>query len=529
MIVINDLTYQLGDRILFTEASLNLSNRHRYGIVGANGCGKSTLLKIIAGEYEAEFGEIILSKEARLGWLNQDQYKYENEAIVDVVMRGRADLWEWIEKKKALLETEDWTDEIGHELAAVEERIAALGGYAAEAEAEKLLMGLGIRAKDHLKPLKTLSGGYKLRVLLARTLFSDPNILLLDEPTNYLDIISIQWLERYLKFEFSGLLLFVSHDHEFLNRLSTCILDIDYGEIREYPGDYENFLKKKQEVMEKMLAEKAYMEKRVAQVRSFIDKFKYKPTKAKQCKSREKAIAKMIWPDIKHSSRKAAKFGFTKKRSSGQVVVKANRISKLYEDKIVLEDVSFRVERDEKIAIIGPNGVGKSTLLKILVGQLEADDGDFEWGFETHISYFAQEATAMKKLATSMSDFVKEKTNASDQAIRDCLGRMLFSDDDVKKPLNVLSGGELARVTFACLMLEKGNVLVLDEPTNHLDIESTEALALALQEYQGTIIFVSHDRAFINKIANRIISVTHEGVTDFQGTYAEFQAAMSAA
>ncbi len=521
MIVINDLSYQHGDRVLFMGATLNLSSRHRYAIVGANGCGKSTLLKLVAGDVTPDLGEIILSKGSQIGWLRQDQFKYEDDPIVDVVLMGRQELWKWMQKKNELLESEEWSDEIGHEVAKVEEKIEHLGGYAAEAEAEKLLMGLGIGVKYHSKSLKTLSGGFKLRVLLARTLFSNPNILLLDEPTNYLDIVSIAWLERYLKFDFSGLLLFVSHDREFLNRLSTCVLDIDYGEIREYPGTYESFLEKKKETVEKILQEKAHIERRVADIQTFINKFKYKATKAKQCASREKMIDKIEWPDVKKSSRVAPKFRFRKKRPSGQTVLQTKGITKGYEDKIVLFDVSFRIERGEKIAIIGPNGIGKSTLLKILTENLQADEGAFQWGFETHVSYFAQEASELQKMPLRITDWLKEATSASDQEVRDVLGRMLFSNDDAKKTLNILSGGEIARVVFARILIEQGNVLLLDEPTNHLDIESIEALSNALKEYEGTLLFVSHDRAFIADLADRIILITQEGVQNFQGTFDE--------
>ena len=522
MITIQNLSYQLGDRLLFADVSLNLSKGQRYGVVGANGCGKSTLLKLLAGEYEHGEGNIIQSKDSTMGWLKQDHYLYEEDNIVDVVLRGRKDLWTLINEKNKLLESEVWTDEIGEKVGAIEDRIAHAGGYAAEAEAEKMLIGLGIGQEMHRQPLSKLSGGYKLRCLLAQTLFSNPNILLLDEPTNYLDIVTISWLEKYLMNDFTGLLLFVSHDFLFLNNLSTTILDIDYAEIRSYPGNYSNFLKRKKEVRENKESEKEQIERRIAEMQRFIERFRGKPSKASQCRSREKMIARLKMPDSKKSSRVAPNFNFQIKRPSGRIALKAKGISKAYGENVVLFDVSSEIERGEKVAIIGPNGIGKSTFLKILMDEVKVDDGEFQWGHEAQVSYFPQEHSDMKRSKDSLFDWVKMSSGSLDQSVQNILGSMLFSKDDGNKRLDVVSGGELARGIFAKMILEKGNVLVLDEPTNHLDIESREALAEALTKYDGTVLIVSHDREFISSFASRILSITHEGVYDYGGTYSEF-------
>jgi len=514
MISIRDLSYQHGDRVLFTDVNLNLSKGRAYGAVGANGCGKSTLLHILANEYSSEFGEIIISKSATIGWLKQDQYAHDETRILDVVLQGNPKLWKVMEKKEHLLESSTWTDQVGVQIAKLEEEIEHLDGYSAASEAEKLLVGLGIETSKHNQKLNSLSGGYKLRVLLARTLFSKPEILLLDEPTNYLDIVTIAWLEKYLRNEFLGLLIFVSHDFDFLNNVATDILDIDYGEIRHYKGNYRVFLKRKKEVVEQMLHERTHIERKIAHMQTFIEKFGSKASKAGQCQSREKMIEKIKIPDMKKTSRIAPNFDFKQKRKSGQRVIKAKGISKSFGDKIVLFDIGFEIEKGEKIAIIGPNGIGKSTLLKILVGQLPQDEGAFEWGFETRFSYFAQEHHEMQKSKETAFNWLRDNVVSTEQEARNMLGKMLFSNDEVKKTLNVLSGGELTRLLFAKIMLEKNSVLILDEPTNHLDIESREALGDSLKRYPGTVIIVSHDRSFLTHFTTRTLALSHDGVSE---------------
>jgi ATPase subunit of ABC transporter with duplicated ATPase domains len=500
-----------------------LSGAHRYGLVGANGTGKTTLLRLLAGEEAASEGSISFPKKARIGWLKQDQFRYEDEIVLNVVLHGKMVLWNaWEEQKKLLKELD--SPQYAYRLAELEDIIAYHDGYMAEAVAQKLLIGLGIKEEQQYQTLGELSGGFKLRVLLAQALFNNPDILVLDEPNNYLDITSIEWLKDYLKNKFRGLLIFTSHDHYFLNSLATHILDIDYGEIREYVGNYDQFLRQKQGIIEQKMHERSYKEKKIAQLRVFIERFRASPSRSRQALSREKMVEKIEMPDIEKSSRRSPHFHFSLQRASGKEVLKVKKISKNFDGTPVLKNVSFVVERGEKIAIIGQNGVGKSTLLKIIAGQLGACHGTYEWGYETHVSYFAQEHHEMARDSTTMYDWLNNHTtHIPTSVLRQTLGAVLFSQEDIHKKVCVLSGGEIARLICARIMLEKGNVLILDEPTNHFDIESRSALAQAICTYPGTVIVVSHDRHFIAAIANRIIALSPEGMLDFHGTYGEWE------
>lgn len=519
MVTCTDLSLQFGHRVLFLDVNLSLSFGKRYGIVGANGAGKSSFLKLICGLDEPTLGSISITKSAQIGWLKQDQYLHEKVHISDIVLQGNEALWSVIEKQNKLYENKDWTEAMGFEIAELEEKFASLGGYAAKAFAEKLLTGLGVAAKYHDEPLQSLSGGFKTRVLLARTLFMKPEILVLDEPTNYLDIVSIVWLEQYLLKEFQGLLLVVSHDQDFLNHLSTHILDIDYGEVRPYTGNFDLFVKQKKAVHEQMLKRHKHTEDRVKDLQRFVDRFKYKPSKARQAMSREKMIEKIEWPDIKSSSRKGPTLSFPIGKKSGIQLLQLRDIGKSYSENRVLHDLSFEVERGDKIAIIGANGVGKSTLLKIIMGALKANSGEYKWNLNASIGYLPQDLHEIVFGDYTVSEWlrghIKDRT---DGQIRKTLGSCLFTQDDVKKPLAILSGGEMARLALAKLMLEKHNVLVLDEPTNHLDIEARESLAKALVRFEGSLLVVSHDRHFLNEIVTRVINVTPEKVSDYLGT-----------
>ena len=435
------------------------------------------------------------------------------------MLQGKTKLWQALIEKDQLLETDDWDEKKAHRLSKLEDTIASLDGYRALALAEKLLIGLGIHAEYHYKPLNALSGGYKLRVLLAQALFQEPDILLLDEPTNHLDIISIRWLEKYLKNEFSGLVLFISHDIQFINRLADYILDIDYGEIRQYSGHYEKFLAEKKIIEEQKLHIKKNMEQKIAEMQKFIDRFGASANRAKQAQSRAKKIEKIEIPDIKQSSRIVPHFSFKPHRPSGKLVLKVKQLSKKFQDKKLFQQLNFQIARGEKIAIIGENGVGKSTLMKILLNKISPDEGQHEWGHETHFSYFSQDHHDLLNTKKSVLEWLAEQTtNISEQQMRKTLGQALFTKDEVEKDILALSGGEAARLLLAKIALEASNVLLLDEPTNHLDIEATEALAQALRTYSGTLIFVSHDRHFISKIANRILFISHKkGLIDHQG------------
>jgi ATPase subunit of ABC transporter with duplicated ATPase domains len=525
MITITNLSMTFGARLLFDEVNLNLLSGKRYGLVGANGTGKSTFMKLLAHEEEPALGEITFSHNARIGWLKQDQFRYEDDKIINAVLRGKPELWSALQEKERLILNDVWTEETGFRLGELEEIIAEQEGYTAETLAEKLLLGLGIPAKEHHKPLNTLSGGYKLRVLLAQALFNNPDVLLLDEPTNHLDIMSIAWLESYLKNEFKGLLIFISHDHNFLNALATHILDIDYGEIRLYHGNYAQFLEDKQQILIQKNQERKNLERRVAHLQSFVDRFRAKATKARQAQSKLKMIERIEFPDIEKSSRIAPNFSFQIKRPSGKAVVNIKHLSKRFGEKQVLKNISFSIKRGDKVVLIGHNGIGKSTLLKTVLDLIPRDEGTVEWGHETHVAYFAQDHHELLKENVSAYDWLchhgeKETTSR----IRAVLGQVLFSQDEAHKNILTLSGGEGARLLLGKVMLEEGNVLILDEPTNHLDIESIEALAKALQKFDGTLIFVSHDRHFVSKVATRVIAFTENGIKDYLGNYNDYLA-----
>ncbi len=522
MIIINNLSMSYGAKLLFTDASLNLNAGFRYALVGANGAGKSTLLKLIIGEETPSLGEIIISKNARVGCMKQDQYLYENELIINCVIAGNQELWSAIKEKEALLQKEECSEEDGYRLAELEQVIFDNDGYVAEIKAAELLVGLGIKEAQHYEPLSSLSGGYKLRVLLAQSLFNNPEILVLDEPTNHLDIISIYWLENYLKESFKGVLCFISHDIAFINNLATHVLDIDYGEIRQYTGNYDKFAEQKTQIVELKLHELQYVQKKIDRLQSIADKFRA-GTRATQSKSIEKRIDKIDLPDIQKTSRIAPNFNFRLNRPSGKTVLKLENISKSFADKIVLKDVSFSISRGEKVIILGANGIGKSTLLKILLDKLKQDNGEFEWGHEAQISYFAQDHHESLNQSISIYDWlVSQAPEETNEKIRAILGQVLFRQDEVGKNILNISGGEAARLLLAQIMLECGNILVMDEPTNHMDIETKNSLKKALQEYEGTVILVSHDRDFASNIATRVIALSEKKMIDFKGSYQEY-------
>lgn len=524
MILINQLTMSYGQRLLFFDVNLILSDQTHYALVGANGAGKSTLLKLITGEEEPISGSISVSKSATIGWLKQDQFRYENTIITDIVLQGKPKLWQALVEKDKLLQSTHWDEKTAHHLSQLEETIAQENGYSAISFAEKLLEGLGIDPDYHQKPLSSLSGGFKLRVLLAQALFQEPDTLLLDEPTNHLDIISIRWLEKYLKNEFRGIVLFISHDVEFINRLANTILDIDYGEIRAYSGNYEKFLAEKKLIEEQLLHAKRHMEQKIADMQKLVDRFRA-GTRAKQAQSRAKMIEKMELPDIKHTSRAWPHFHFKPNRHSGKWVLRVKNLGKEFQNKKLFSHLHFEISRGEKVAIIGGNGIGKSTLIKILLGKIQQTEGEYEWGHETHTSYFSQDHHDLLDRNIKVLEWLGDMaSHVTEQQIRKTLSHVLFKKDDVEKNILSLSGGEAARLLLARIALESGNVLILDEPTNHLDIEATESLAETLNDYHGTLIFVSHDRHFISKIANRILFISHnKKLIDFKGNFMEFE------
>ena len=524
MISLSNLSKYYGDQVLFEGVSLQFNRGERYGIVGANGCGKSTLLKILCGDESASDGELAIPKRAVLGVLKQDHFEYEEDRILDVVMMGNAPLWSAMEEKeKILAKAEDYFD--GDRYAELEEIIVQGDGYGLEARAGEILEGLGIASAVHEQPLSTLSGGFKLRVLLAQVLASEPDALLLDEPTNHLDILSIRWLEEFLQ-GFRGVALLISHDHRFLDTVATSIVDVDYQTIKSYPGNYAHFMRAKREERERREAEIEKREAEIAGHKAFVERFRAKASKARQAQSKLKAIDRIEIESLPESSRRYPRFRFEQKRPSGKQVIELKGITKRYDDLTVLDGIDLTIQRGERIAIIGPNGIGKSTLLKVMMDVIPADTGNVEWGYETHPGYVAQDhREQIGSRRQSLDDWLGQFCPAQGIGfVKGHLAAVLFTGEESKKKLEALSGGEAARLMFARQAVEKPNVLILDEPTNHLDLEAIEALVRAVKDYDGTLIFVSHDRWFVNELATRIVEITPEGVRDFNGSYDEYLA-----
>ena len=526
MIATSSLGKSFGDRVLFAGVSLRLAPGERYGLVGANGSGKTTLLNLLSGEVEPSEGAVAIPRGLRLGVLCQDQFAYEDEQILRVAMRGDPVLWEALTSREELLALV----EAGGEFDAVrfsrlEEIVDRHDGYTAESRAAAILEGLGLPADIHRQPLSTLSGGFKLRVLLAQALAGAPDVLLLDEPTNHLDILSIRWLEKFMR-DFKGPLVVISHDHRFLDNVVTHILDVDYETVTAYPGNYRAFLGSKTAEHERREKEIASREKEIAHHQKFVDRFRAKASKARQAQSKLRLIEKKAatLEALPGSSRRYPAFRFEPVRASGREVFEARGVRKSFGGREVLHGVDFTVRRGDRLAILGPNGIGKSTLLKIAVGELGADAGAVRWGYETHVGYFAQDhEEQLDEPRRPAQEWIWDACPGRDVGfVRAQMGMVLFSGDDAAKPLSALSGGEAARLVFCRLAILKPNVLVLDEPTNHLDLESIEALVEALKRFTGTLVFVSHDRWFVSRLATRILEITAGGLRDYPGTYDEY-------
>ena len=517
---------RFGAKILFKNTSLQLNPGNHYGLVGANGTGKSTLIKVMIGDLTPETGIVALPSQVTIATLKQDHYLYEEVAILNVVIMGKKALWDTLQKKELLLQKEDFSEEDCETLDQLEKKIAREDGYAAESQAAKLLEGLGLTASVHHQPLSTLSGGYKLRVLLAQLLFSKPDILLLDEPTNHLDLFSIRWLEGYLK-GFPGTLLVSSHDRNFLNATCDHIIDLDHETLKIYKGNFEDFMETKALFLEQaeLILEK--QEKRRDDLQTFVDRFKAKASKARQAQSKMRLVEK-----LEHSmeamnqaptSRRYPHLNYDLCRQSGAITLKVKELAKSYGEKKVLHGLSLEIERGDRVAFLGPNGIGKSTLLEILTGFQSPCSGSFEWGHASHIAYFPQDhAKIVQGPYTVLQWLSLWETKVTEQHLRSILGKVLFSGDDVHKLVECLSGGEAARLLLARMMLQKHNILIFDEPTNHLDMESVEALEEALLNYPGTILFVSHNRHFVSEVANRIIEISPSGIFDRRCSFEEY-------
>ncbi len=527
-----NITIQFGAKPLFENVSVKFSDGNRYGLIGANGCGKSTFMKILGGDLEPSGGNVMKDQHVRLGKLRQDQFAYEDVRVLDVVMMGHEEMWAAMTERDAIYANPDATEDDYMRAADLEAKFAEYDGYTAEARAGELLLGVGIPIEQHNGPMREVAPGWKLRVLLAQALFSDPDVLLLDEPTNNLDIHSIQWLEDTLN-ERNSTMIIISHDRHFLNSVCTHMADLDYGEIRIYPGNYDDFMLAASEARARLMAANAKSKERVSELQEFVRRFAANKSKAKQATSRRKLIEKIQGDavEVRPSSRQNPYIRFEQSKQLYRQAVHVQSISKSFDglDHPVINRFSLMVEAGEKIAIVGANGAGKSTLLRCIAGVevsgLGPDSGENKWAENANIGYMPQDVYADFEKDVTLTDWIGQYTQEGDddQAVRSILGRLLFSGDDVSKPVRVLSGGEKHRMTFGRLMLGRHNVLMLDEPTNHLDMESIESLQLALEKFEGTLFVVSHDREFVNAVANRILEVRGDGtVTDFKGSYDEY-------
>jgi ATPase subunit of ABC transporter with duplicated ATPase domains len=549
MIVLDKLTKRFGPKILFENVSMQFDPGKRYGLTGANGAGKSTLLKMLSGFEDSDTGSISIPGNLRLGVLKQNHFAYDKERILDTVLMGNKVLWDAMHEKERLLAGEV-TDEIGVRLGELEGVIAEEDGYSAESHASELLVGLGILPEQQEAPMGTLAAGYKLRVLLAQVLFGKPDVLLLDEPTNHLDLESIRWLESFLIDDFKGTLVVVSHDRHFLNSTATHIADVDYRTVTVYTGGYDDFIAQKYENKQRADATAAAAKKKKEELQEFVQRFGSHASKSKQAQSRLKQMDKLDDVIETKGSKKSSlvrpfiRFEFEK--PSGRDVVRMENVDKAFGPKVIYRDLALNVNRGERIAVIGPNGIGKSTLLKLMVGGFQAldaetkgdtlqpDKGSVQWGHDTSVGYFAQdhhEALGHTSKGTTAFQWLYGwDTKRPQEEIRGILGRLLFQGDQALKPVEALSGGESARLLLCKLLLLQHNVLVLDEPTNHLDIESIEGLLDGLKLFKGTVVVVSHDRHFVAELSNRIIELMPgevggkpcTTVTDFGGSYEEY-------
>ncbi|WP_106476507.1 ABC-F family ATPase [Phytohalomonas tamaricis] len=521
MIATANITMQFGAKPLFENVSVKFGNGNRYGLIGANGSGKSTFMKILGGDLEPSGGQVMIEQNIRLGKLRQDQFAYENERVIDTVIMGHAELWRVAAERERIYAQAEMSEEDGMAVAELETQFAEMDGYTAESRAGELLLGLGIPLEQHFGPMSAVSPGWKLRVLLAQALFADPDVLLLDEPTNHLDINTIRWLEDVIKARNSTMII-ISHDRHFLNSVCTHMADLDYGELRLFPGTYDEYMIAATQARERLHADNAKKKAEIAELQTFVSRFSANASKAKQATSRQRKIDKIQLEEVKPSSRISPFIRFEQNKKIPRHTLTVDNIAKAYDDNTLFERFGMQVEAGERIAIIGPNGIGKTTLLNCLVGTLAPDSGEVKWTDSAEVGYFAQDHADDFANGETLFEWMGQWTTGGEQAVRSALGRMLFSNDDIGKSVKVISGGEQGRMLFGKLALQKPNVLVMDEPTNHLDMESIEALNLALDNYPGTLIFVSHDREFVGSLATRIIEMKEDGIVDFSGNYDDY-------
>ena len=526
MLISNNITMQFGAKPLFENVSVKFGEGNRYGLIGANGCGKSTFMKILAGVLEPTAGNISIDANERMAWLRQDQFAYEDQRVLDVVMMGHEQMWKANVEKNEIYMNPEATEEDYMRAAELETVFAEYDGYTAEARAGELLLGVGIPIDQHNGLMSAVAPGWKLRVLLAQALFANPDILLLDEPTNNLDINTIRWLEDTLNNRDCTMII-ISHDRHFLNQVCTHTADMDYGKLTVYPGNYDDFMEASTMARAQQAKDNAKAKQQIADLQDFVRRFSANASKAKQATSRAKQIDKIKVEDIKPSSRQYPfiRFEYDDREKLHRNAVEVQKLSHGF-DRVLFNDFNLLFEAGEKIAIIGENGIGKTTLLRCLAGDLVPNHGTVKWAEKANIGYFAQDHAADFEADLNLFDWMKQFTQAGDddQVVRSMLGRLLFSGEDFKKSVKVLSGGEKGRMLFGKLMLGKTNVLLMDEPTNHMDMESIESLNTALDKYNGTLFFVSHDREFVSSLATRILDVRADGIIDYSGNYEDYLA-----
>jgi ATPase subunit of ABC transporter with duplicated ATPase domains len=518
-----NLSIQFGAKPLFENVSVTFGNGNRYGLIGANGSGKSTLMKILAGELEPTAGNVSTDPKVRIGQLSQDQFAYENYRVLDAVIMGYEKLWQVMQERNRLYSLPEMSDEDGMRVAELEIEFAEMDGYSAESRAGELLEGIGIPVEQHKGPMSAIAPGWKLRVLLAQALYSDPDILLLDEPTNNLDINAIRWLEEFLETSKSTMVI-ISHDRHFLNSVCSHMADLDYGKLHVFPGNYDEYMTAATQARERVHADNAKKRVRIAELQTFVSRFSANASKARQATSRARQLEKIQLEDIKPSSRVSPFIRFEQEKPLRRFAVEATNIGKGFDEGPLFTNLDLAIEAGSRVAIIGPNGIGKTTLARCLLKELEVDNGKVKWAENSRTGYFPQDIAAEFDQDMTLFDWITQwqPPNTVEQLLRATLGRMLFSRDDSEKSVKVVSGGEQRRLMFGKLILQKPNVMVMDEPTNHLDMESIEALNLALENYPGTLIFTSHDRDFVSSLATRIIEMTPDGIIDYTGTYDEY-------
>lgn len=521
---------QFGAKPLFENISVKFGDGNRYGLIGANGCGKSTLMKILSGDLESSAGNVSLSPNERLGTLRQDQFAFENFSVIDTVIMGHKELWQVKQERDRIYALPEMSEEEGMQVAELEVEFAEMDGYTAESRAGEILLGLDIPLEQHYGLMSAVAPGWKLRVLLAQVLFSNPDIMLLDEPTNNLDINTIRWLENMLN-ERNCTMIIISHDRHFLNSVCTHMADLDYGELRIYPGNYDEYMTAVTEVRARLLAGNAKKKAQIAELQTFVSRFSANASKAKQATSRARQLDKIKLDEVKPSSRVNPFIRFDQTKKLHRLALEVENLSKGYGAEPLFKNLNLMIAVGERVAVIGPNGIGKSTLLKTLVRDLSPDTGIIKWSENSEVGYFAQDHADDFAENISLIEWMGQwrKETDDDQAIRGTLGRLLFSQDDINKSVKVISGGEQGRMLFGKLMLQKNNIMVMDEPTNHLDMESIESLNTALENYPGTLIFVSHDREFVSSLATRIIELTPHGIVDFNGNYEDYLNSMASA